>query len=84
MMLILCCVNATKKGEFILDRYLLEYEMKTKGVTQKQLADFLGINKSTLIRKLSGESDFTRSEIQKSKHFLSLTPEEVDRIFFTN
>lgn len=36
-----------------------------KGFTMKQIAGELGIDVATLYRKMNGESDFYRSEIQK-------------------
>lgn len=65
-----------------MDRYLLEYELKRNEKTRRNLADYLGINITTLYRKITGESDFTRSEIQKTKDYLDLTSEQLEHIFF--
>lgn len=38
--------------------------LKEHDITVEQIASVLGISKTTLYRKLNGESDFYRSEIQ--------------------
>ena len=47
-----------------------------------KLAAALGVNASTLSRKMNGETEFTRSEIVIIMKCLHLTLEEVDLIFF--
>ena len=54
------------------------------GETMKAVSDYLGIDSSTLYRKITGESDFTRTEIKKVAAFLKLSTQEVDSIFFDN
>ena len=44
---------------------LLEYEMKRKGVTKRELCELLGINPATFWRKCTGYSDFTLREIRQ-------------------
>ena len=53
-----------------------------KGKTYKNIAELLNINVTTLYRKLNGESDFYRSEIDSIAKYLKLTLEEVEEIFF--
>lgn len=65
-----------------MNRYLLEYELKTHDLTKEEFAKVLGIDKVTLYRKLNGSSDFTRSEIQKAKEKLELSSDQLDSIFF--
>lgn len=48
------------------------------------LSSELGIAPSTLTRKMSGESDFTRQEISQIRRLLSLSAAEIDDIFFTH
>lgn len=43
-----------------------------KGKTMSELAQYLGINESTLYRKINGISEFSRDEIQKICCFLEL------------
>lgn len=53
-----------------------------KGITYKNIAELLNINVTTLYRKLNGESDFYRNEIDIIAKHLKLTLEEVEEIFF--
>lgn len=66
-----------------MDPELLRYHAAKSGYTMSKLAETLGVNASTLSRKLSGDTDFTRSEIVILKNCLHLTLEDVDHIFFT-
>lgn len=52
------------------------------GLTQQEVSCILGINPSTLQRKMSGESEFNRGEIALLRKTLNLTSEEVEVIFF--
>lgn len=65
-----------------MNKELLRYLCSAQGQSFEILAKALGINLSTFYRKLSGESDFTRNEIQIIRSQLSLSIEDVDRIFF--
>lgn len=51
-------------------------------VSKEDIAQELGINVTTVYRKINGESDFTLSELRKLKNMLKLSKEDVDRIFF--
>ncbi len=55
----------------------IEHNLKASDV-----ALILGINPATLARKMSGESDFTRNEIQLFRAALNLNAEEIESIFF--
>lgn len=70
-----------EKGETMNSR-LLKAKMFEAGITEQEMAGHLGVDASTFYRKKTGNSDFTREEIKKMKNILSLTPEDVDRIFF--
>ena len=61
---------------------LLKARMVEKSVTQNEMADKLGINSATLYRKINGESEFTRSEMQIIKAVLALDTSGMDAIFF--
>lgn len=50
------------------------------GLSVPELAKTIGISKVTLYRKVSGESDFTRGEIQICMKIFG--KETADRIFF--
>lgn len=57
-------------------------EVIRRGLTLNQIAEGLGISPTSLNRKMNGESDFFRNEIEKIIHTLHLSGEEVLRIFF--
>lgn len=65
-----------------MDPELLKYHAAKAGYTMAKLAAALGVNASTLSRKMNGETEFTRSEIVIIMKCLHLTLEEVDLIFF--
>lgn len=52
------------------------------GLTLEETAKKIGINPSTLDRKMSGISDFNRTEIQSLRKILGLSASECDDIFF--
>jgi transcriptional regulator with XRE-family HTH domain len=51
-----------------------------KGKTMQNIADLLGINQATLYRKINGNSDFYRREIQAICNYLKI--EDPNEIFF--
>lgn len=55
-----------------MDKFRLEYEMKSKGVTIETLCKEIGISRSAFYRKCNGLSNFTQSEIQEIVDFLGL------------
>lgn len=57
-------------------------ELRQIKMSVPALAEYLGINKTTLYRKISGESDFVRSEIQKCRELFGA--EAADKIFFAH
>lgn len=64
-----------------MNKFLLEYEMKVRGVSIADMCAMLGISRSAFYRKCNGQSEFTQGEIQKIVDFLSL--ETPVGIFFT-
>ena len=66
----------------VFKKELLKAKMVAKLVTNEDLANKLGINAVTLYRKMNGESEFNRSEMQIIKSVLSLNKSEMDAIFF--
>lgn len=60
-----------------------KYFVAEKDKTLGEVSDYLGINPATLTRKMNGESDFTRSEIQAISLYLGLSVTEVVDIFFS-
>lgn len=57
-------------------------QMVMKGVTTKQLADSLGIDTSTLYRKIDNDGSFTRKEINNIIVVLGI--ENPKQIFFAD
>lgn len=64
----------------MVDVKKIEILLIEKDKTKAEWADFLGISRSTLYRKLNGESDFFREEIQKSCQFFGV--EDMTSYFF--
>lgn len=58
----------------------LKAQMARKGVSQEDLAKALGINATTLWRKIKADGNFTRNEISAMIDYLEL--EDPDSIFF--
>jgi hypothetical protein len=67
----------------MFDKNLFKFHVNKSNVTMESIANKIGINAATLYRKINGESDFTRGEIQIIRMLLNLTADEADRIFFT-
>ena len=61
---------------------LLKAKMVEKTINAETLADKLGINIATFYRKMNGESEFDRSELQLIKSILAINEQEMDAIFF--
>lgn len=55
-----------------MDRYKLEYEMKSRGVTIEKMCNDLKISRSAFYRKCRGLSEFTQGEIQRIVDYLGL------------
>ena len=47
-----------------MDRFKLEYEIKSKGITVEKFCDDIGMSRSAYYRKCNGTSEFTQGEIQ--------------------
>ncbi len=63
-----------------MNKALLEYEIKSKGYTTKDVLKKLKISSSAYYRKLNGTSEFTRAEIEIFINWLDLN--NVAEIFF--
>lgn len=62
---------------------ILRGKIAERNTTQEAVADKMGINRSTFYRKMKeGGKPFTVEEVQKLARALSLTSEEIMRIFF--
>lgn len=56
-----------------MDRYKLEYEIKSRGKTVENLCTAIGISRSAYYRKVKGCSEFTQGEI-RGYAFLCICP----------
>lgn len=68
----------------MFDKNKFKYSVMVKGKNLKQIASMLNINNVTLWRKMNGESEFSREEIQVIKDALNLTQSEAFEIFFAD
>ena len=66
----------------MFDKTLFLYHVARKNMTLGDISTMLDINPATLTRKMSGESDFTRDEVQRIRKFLDLSVMDADKIFF--
>lgn len=71
-----------EKGGQTMNKALLEYEMKRRGITAIQLSEYLGIDRSTFSKKCNGQSEFKQSEIQSIIRFLNI--KDPTPIFFAD
>ena len=65
----------------MFDKALFLYYVTRKNMTLGTISTMLEINPATLTRKMSGESDFTRDEVQRLKKILGLSVIDADKIF---
>ena len=65
----------------MFDKNKFKYYVSDRNETLGKVAEYLGINQATLTRKLNGESDFYRAEIQAVASMLHLSHDEVTEIF---
>ena len=61
---------------------LLKKKIDENGFNVETIADKIGIDRSTLYRKLNGEVRMTIGEAKKIKQLLNITNEEAQSIFF--
>lgn len=71
-----------KGGMDMFDRNRFKAQCVLKNMTLRDVAKELGINESTLYRKIQRDGDFTRDEINKLIMILDISNPEV--IFFTD
>lgn len=74
-------VKENKQGGEKMDKLELEIAMMRKGMNVVSLAKTIGISRSALYRKINGNGEFTRSEIQRIVEALGL--DSPMGIFFT-
>lgn len=81
-MLYLTYGNARKGVIKMFDKIRFRQKLLGEGHTLESISKEIGINPATLHRKMTGESDFTRKEIQKITKILNLSSNEMNSIFF--
>ena len=62
----------TRREVMEMDRYKLEYEIKSRGITIEKLCKDINISRSAFYRKCRGMSEFTQREIQQIVDYLKL------------
>ena len=60
----------------------LKGKLVEAGMSQNQIADFLGVNATTVNHKVNGKTEFKASEMKKLSEKLRLSAEEFNDIFF--
>lgn len=66
----------------MFDKLLFRAKVIAAGYTLERIAVEIGINPSTLARKMNGDSDFNRSEMTNIRRILRLNASDFDAIFF--
>lgn len=66
----------------MINKAKLRYHLEINQISQDELANVLGINPTTLYRKMNGLNDFYRHEILLIKEKLDLSVNEMNDIFF--
>ena len=61
----------------------LKGAIKEKRLTPEKVAESIGIDKSTMYRKLNGGEDFTIKQADAITQILGLTGDEAQAIFFS-
>lgn len=61
---------------------LFKYYVARAGLTLMKVSEILGIDVSTLHRKITGITDFTRAEVLLLRQCLQLSLEESEKLFF--
>ena len=61
-----------RKEMKLLDKFKLEYEMKSRGITIEKMCSDLHMSRSAFYRKCNGITQFTQSEIQSIVDYIGL------------
>lgn len=60
-----------------IEQAKLEILRKSKGLTQKDLADVLGFTRRTYINKIKGSTEFTATEMFKLSRYFNMNIEDI-------
>lgn len=66
----------------MINNSLLWGLLKSKRLTQKELASMIGITNQTLSLKMSGKVQFKQKEIKKISEILNIPKNEIGQYFF--
>ena len=66
----------------MVDKLLFEYLTRKAGYTLDDVAERLGFVRSQLSRRLNGEMEFKRNEMEAWAEMIGATLEEVGAVFF--
>lgn len=67
-----------------MDTNMLKSVLVRNGDNVAALADKMGLSQAALYRRINGSIDFDYKEIKAIKDIYSLSPEDIDAIFFTS
>lgn len=66
----------------MFDESKFKYFVIKNGSNLTTTAKAINVTYSTLRRKMTGESDFTREEVQALRDYLKMSPSDVEEVFF--
>ena len=72
------------KGSEKMNIAELKVEMIRNNFDRKKMSKLLDLTPSSITKKLKGENDFTRKDINKIIKAFNLTPERTQEIFFAS
>ncbi len=68
----------------MFDQNKFKYFVIKNGTNLEKTAKAINVTYSTLRRKMTGESDFTREEVQTLRDYLQMSPSDVEEVFFAH
>lgn len=68
----------------MFDESKFKYFVIKNGSNLTNTAKAINVTYSTLRRKITGESDFTREEVQTLRDYLKMSPADVEEVFFAH
>lgn len=68
----------------MFDESKFKYFVIKNGSNLTNTAKAINVTYSTLRRKMTGESDFTREEVQTLRDYLKMSPTDVEEVFFAH
>ena len=73
-----------KGGNYMVDVNKLRGKIVEKGFSQQELAQSIGIDRSTFYRKMRNNGDFSIGEVAEIAKIMQLSNEEAIEIFLSN